>query len=56
MQERNAEKRKDRIRVYSSVLVRFYKRRREGDAAQRIVNPFGHNFFFKFTTDHISAK
>ena len=36
-QERNAGKHKDRIRVYPSVLLRFYKRRREDDAMQRIV-------------------
>ena len=36
-QERNAGKRKDRIRVYPSVVLRFYKRRREDDATQRIV-------------------
>ena len=37
MQERNAEERKDRIRVHPSVVLRFYKRRREDDAALRIV-------------------
>ena len=36
-QERNAEEHKDRIRVYPSVVLRFYKRRREDDAMQRIV-------------------
>ena len=28
---------KDRIRVYPSVVLRFYKRRREDDTTQRIV-------------------
>ena len=37
MQECNAGERKDRIRVYPSVVLRFYKRRREGDATQRII-------------------
>ena len=37
MQERNAGGRKDRIRVYPSVVLRFYKRQREDDAMQRIV-------------------
>ena len=36
-QERNEEERKDRIRVYPSVVLRFYKRRREDDAMQHIV-------------------
>ena len=36
-QERNAGKRKDRIRVYPSVVLRFYKHRREDDVTQRIV-------------------
>ena len=36
-QELNVGKRKDRIRVYPSVVLRFYKRRREGDATQRII-------------------
>ena len=31
-QERNAGERKDRIRVYRSVVLRFNKRRRENDA------------------------
>ena len=35
--ERNAGKRKDRIRVYSSVLLRCVKRWRTGDATQREV-------------------
>ena len=37
MQERNVGERKDRIRVYPSIVLRFYKRRRENDAMQRIV-------------------
>ena len=37
MQERNAGERKDRIQVYSSIVLRFYKRRREDDAMQCIV-------------------
>ena len=36
-QERNEGERKDRIQVYPSVVLRFYKRRREDDAMQRIV-------------------
>ena len=36
-QERNAGERKDRIRVYPSIVLRFYKRRREDDATQHIV-------------------
>ena len=36
-QECNTGERKDRIRVYPSVVLRFYKRRREDDATQRIV-------------------
>ena len=36
-QERNTGERKDRIRVYPSVVLRFYKCRREDDATQRIV-------------------
>ena len=36
-QERNAVERKDRIRVYPSVVLRFYKLRREGDVTQRII-------------------
>ena len=36
-QERNTGERKDRIRVYPSVVLRFNKRRREDDATQRIV-------------------
>ena len=35
-QERNAGERKDRIWVYPSVVLRFYKRWREDDAAQHI--------------------
>ena len=37
MQERNAEEHKDRIQVYPSVVLRFYKRQRENDRMQRIV-------------------
>ena len=37
MQECNAGERKDRIRVYPSVVLRFYKRRRKDDAMQCIV-------------------
>ena len=37
MQERNAGEREDRIRVYPSIVLCFYKRRREDDAMQRIV-------------------
>ena len=36
-QERNAGEGKDRIRVYPSVVLRFYKRRCEDDEMQRIV-------------------
>ena len=36
-QEHNAGERKDRIRVYPSVMLHFYKRQREDDATQRIV-------------------
>ena len=36
-QERNAGERKGRIRIYPSVVLRFYKRRRKDDATQRIV-------------------
>ena len=36
-QERNAGERKDRIWVYPSVVLRFYKCGREDDATQRIV-------------------
>ena len=36
-QERDAGERKDRIQVYPSVVLRFYKRRRKGDTTQRIV-------------------
>ena len=35
--KRNAEQCKDRIRVYPSIMLRFYKRRREDDATQRII-------------------
>ena len=35
--ERNAEEHKDRIWVYPSVVLRSYKRQREGDAMQHIV-------------------
>ena len=37
MQGPNAEERKDRIQVYPSVVLHFYKRRHEGDATQPIV-------------------
>ena len=37
MQERNAGERKNRIRVYPSVVLRFNKRRRKDDATPRIV-------------------
>ena len=37
MQERNAGKCKDRIRVYPSIVLCFYKRRHEDNATQRIV-------------------
>ena len=37
MQERNAGERKDGIRVYPSVILHFYKRRRDDDATQHIV-------------------
>ena len=36
-QERDAGERKDRIRFYPSVVLRFNKRRREDDAKQRII-------------------
>ena len=36
-QECNAGERKDRIRVYPSVALRFYKHRHKDDATQRIV-------------------
>ena len=35
--KRNAGEHKDRIQVYPSVILRFYKRRCEDDAMQRIV-------------------
>ena len=37
MQECNEEERKDRIRVYPSIVLHFYKRRHEDDAMQGIV-------------------
>ena len=37
MQELNAGERKDRIQVYPSVVLRFYKHRRDDDATQCIV-------------------
>ena len=36
-QERNTKERKDRIQVYPSVVLHFYKRRCEDDATQRII-------------------
>ena len=36
-QERNAGEYKDRIWVYPSVVLCFYKHRREGDAMQHII-------------------
>ena len=35
--ERNAGKRKDRIRVYPSIVLRFNKHQHEDNAMQRIV-------------------
>ena len=37
MQERSTVECKDRIWAYPSIVLCFYKRRREGDAMQRII-------------------
>ena len=51
-QERNAGERKDRIQVYPSVVLRFYKRRREDDKnATRCLASYCEPAFRQWTSD-----